>query len=84
MNGFDAMNYKEMCSQVIIRASDELQKEYYTKAVKGNFNNSWDEFKAFVIGFCTGSFIDDIRKYRDETWSHFMEEIKLIGAQKGT
>ena len=83
MSGFDTMNFRERCSQVIIRASDELQEEYYTKAVKENFNSSWDEFKTFAVEFCTSSSIDDIRKYNDETWSQFMERIKLIDTHKG-
>ena len=48
--GFDELHSEK---NVVVRSEDRLQEDYYTKAIEGNFNKPWSEFKSFVLDYCT-------------------------------
>ena len=82
IQGFDELTFREKCSYVVFRSEDRLQEDYYAKAIEGNFNKPWSEFKSFMLDYCTKQSLEDVKKYKEETWAEFMERLEMIKEKK--
>jgi hypothetical protein len=75
LTGFEELPLRSKMSEIINQSSDELQDLFYDLGIKGELPKSWDNFKNFVVEYCTGESISAFQKFKEESWSRYFKRL---------
>ena len=73
---FMSQSLRKRMSSIIQVCTDELKTLYYEKGINNELPKNWEQFKEMIIEFCIGETIENIRKYKDELWSEYIQRLK--------
>jgi hypothetical protein len=59
---FESKCLRSKMTEVIKLCSEDLKMSYYEKGVSGELPETWDDFKAFIVEFCTDVGIESVKK----------------------
>ncbi|KAG0433939.1 hypothetical protein DMUE_5360 [Dictyocoela muelleri] len=76
--GFRRFNDREKTSEIIKLACVKCQEWYYRKGSSNRLPETWKSFKERLVSFIIDDDIDDIKKYREESYSKYITRMKHL------
>ncbi|KAM0673575.1 hypothetical protein GVAV_002952 [Gurleya vavrai] len=80
---FEDKSLRGKMMEVIKRSSDEVRNAFYVKGVANELQDSWESFKSWLLEYCTGTSIEKIIKYQNESWSNYCIRLQETGMVRG-
>ncbi|KAG0442406.1 Retrovirus-related Pol polyprotein from transposon 17.6 [Dictyocoela muelleri] len=81
-DNFDTLSLRAKMTQLVKRSNSEVKEWFYEMGIEEKLPESWNEFKIKIIDFCCGQGIDNIRKYKEELWSQYLERLRCCAKDK--
>ncbi|KAG0417632.1 hypothetical protein EQH57_0931 [Dictyocoela roeselum] len=75
---FRGLNDREKMSEIIKLACVKCQEWYYRKGSSNKLPETWESFKEGLVCFLIDDDIDDIKKYREESYSKYITRMKHL------
>ncbi|KAG0435820.1 hypothetical protein DMUE_4518 [Dictyocoela muelleri] len=69
--GFQNMNIKERIAVVLKQSDSEFQEFLYNRISEEKYFNNYEEFRTFIINYCTSKGIEKIKRSKEENWSEY-------------
>jgi hypothetical protein len=79
---FENRSLRSKMTEVIKYCDEDLKMYYFEKGVDDDLPKSWEEFKIFIVEYCTETGINSLKKYNDEPWSAYVNRLKDYGKYK--
>ncbi|KAG0425226.1 hypothetical protein DMUE_6048, partial [Dictyocoela muelleri] len=80
--GFMDMNIKEKIAAVLKQSDFKFQEYLFNKIADKNEIKDYDDLRHFIINYCTSKGIENVNKFKEESWSEYLKRIKLIAMDR--
>ncbi|KCZ74372.1 hypothetical protein H311_04663, partial [Anncaliia algerae PRA109] len=80
---FNEVSLKSKMLIIMKRSVVELREMFYDLGSRNRLPETWEAFKELIIEFCTEEGIDSIVKYREESWSRYLQRLNDWKIKKG-
>ncbi|KAM0673891.1 hypothetical protein GVAV_002729 [Gurleya vavrai] len=80
---FEDKSLKGKMMEIIKRSSEEVKNAFYKRGVANELHDSWEMFKHWIVEFCTGTSIENMNKYLNESWSNYCIRLQGVGMVRG-
>lgn len=81
-DNFEILSLKSKMTQLIKKSNKDIKDWYYEMGIQESLPNCYEDFKSRFIDFCCGQGLENLKKYRDEPWSQYLERLRCVANEK--